>query len=59
MWRLTYRFPAGRSWISRSTCSGWREKVKKTFQYRAQVAETATCLGGLSNTEKVKVKKRK
>jgi hypothetical protein len=35
-----------------------KEKVKKTFQYRAQVAETATCLSGLSNTEKVKVKKK-
>ena len=36
-----------------------RKKVKKTFQYRAQVAETATCANGTSNTEKVKVKKRK
>jgi hypothetical protein len=36
-----------------------KRKVNKTFQYRAEVAETATCLGGLSNTEKVKVKKRK
>jgi hypothetical protein len=34
-----------------------KEKVKKTFEYRAQVAETATCAGGLSNTEKVKVKR--
>jgi hypothetical protein len=36
-----------------------RKKVKKTFQYRAQVAETATCAAGTSNTEKVKVKKTK
>jgi hypothetical protein len=36
-----------------------KEKVKKTFQYRAQVPETPTCAGGISNTEKVKVKKTK
>jgi hypothetical protein len=36
-----------------------KKKVKKTFQYRAQVPETATCAGGTSNTEKVKVKKPK
>jgi hypothetical protein len=36
-----------------------RRKVKKTFEYRAQVPETATCLGQASNTEKVKVKKPK
>jgi hypothetical protein len=36
-----------------------KEKVKKTFQYRAQVSETATCAAGISNTEKVKVKKPK
>jgi hypothetical protein len=36
-----------------------KEKVKKTFEYRAEVAETATCGAGLSNTEKVKVKKKK
>jgi hypothetical protein len=36
-----------------------KEKVKKTFQYRAQVGETATCAGQTSNTEKVKVKKKK
>jgi hypothetical protein len=35
-----------------------KKKVKKTFEYRAQVAETATCGGGLSNTEKVKVRKK-
>jgi hypothetical protein len=34
-----------------------KRKVKKTFEYRAQVAETTTCGTGLSNTEKVKVKK--
>jgi hypothetical protein len=34
-----------------------RKKVKKTFEYRAQVPETATCAGGTSNTVKVKVKK--
>jgi hypothetical protein len=34
-------------------------KVKKTFEYRAQVAENATCAGQTSNTEKVKVKKPK
>jgi hypothetical protein len=36
-----------------------KKKVKKTFEYRAQVAETATCAAGLSNAEKVKVKKPK
>jgi hypothetical protein len=36
-----------------------KEKVKKTFEYRFQVPETATCDDGLSNTEKVKVKKKK
>ena len=36
-----------------------RRKVKKTFEYRAQVAETGACLGQTSNTEKVKVKKKK
>jgi hypothetical protein len=35
------------------------EKVKKTFEYQAQVAQTATCAGHTSNTEKVKVKKRR
>jgi hypothetical protein len=35
-----------------------KEKVKKTFEYRAQVAETAICGNGLSNTEKVKAKKK-
>ena len=36
-----------------------KRKVKKTFEYRAQVAETATCGTAVSNTEKVKVKKKK
>jgi hypothetical protein len=35
-----------------------KQKVKKTFEYRAQATETATCGGGVSNTEKVKVKKK-
>jgi hypothetical protein len=34
-------------------------KVKKTFEYRAQAVETDACLGQISNTEKVKVKKKK
>jgi NHL repeat len=34
-----------------------KEKVKKTFEYRAQVSETATCGSAASNTERVKVKK--
>jgi hypothetical protein len=36
-----------------------KERVRKTSIYRAQLAETATCDDGLSNTEKVKVKKPK
>jgi hypothetical protein len=36
-----------------------KTKVKKTFEYRAQVSETATCNGQVSNTEKVKVKKKR
>jgi hypothetical protein len=36
-----------------------KKKVRKTFEYRAQVPETAKCDDGLSNTEKVKVKKDK
>jgi hypothetical protein len=36
-----------------------KRKVKKTFEYRAQVVETAACGAALSNTEKVKVKKKK
>jgi polysaccharide biosynthesis protein PslG len=34
-------------------------KVKKTSEYQAQVAESSTCDDALSNTEKVKVKKRR
>ena len=34
-----------------------KTKVKKTFEYRAQVVETGTCTAALSNSEKVKVKK--
>jgi hypothetical protein len=36
-----------------------KEKVKKTLEYRAEVVESAECQSGVSNTEKVKVKKRK
>jgi hypothetical protein len=36
-----------------------KKKVKKTFEYRAQIAETATCAAQTSNTEKVKAKKPK
>jgi hypothetical protein len=36
-----------------------KRKVKKTFEYRAQVPETDACLGQTSNTEKVKVKKKR
>jgi hypothetical protein len=36
-----------------------KKKVKKTFEYRAQVVETGTCTSALSNSEKVKVKKKK
>jgi hypothetical protein len=36
-----------------------KERLNRTFQYRAQAAETAMCAAGLSNTEKVKVKKKK
>jgi hypothetical protein len=36
-----------------------KQKVKKTFEYRAVVPETATCAGQTSNTEQVKVKKPK
>jgi hypothetical protein len=35
-----------------------KEKVKKTFEYRAAVAESTECEAAVSNTEKVKVKKR-
>jgi hypothetical protein len=36
-----------------------KKKLRKTFEFRAQVGETATCGPGTSNTEKVKVKKRR
>lgn len=36
-----------------------KEKVKKTYVYRAVVAESIVCLEGLSETEKVKVKRNK
>jgi hypothetical protein len=36
-----------------------KRKVKETFQYRAEVDPTAGCNGGVSNTEKVKVKKKR
>lgn len=35
-----------------------KEKAKKTFEYRTQVPETATCNNQVSDTEKVKVKKK-
>jgi hypothetical protein len=36
-----------------------KKKLKKTTEFRVQVPETAACDDGLSNTEKVKVKKNK
>jgi hypothetical protein len=36
-----------------------KKKVKKTFEFRAQVVETAACTPALSNSEKVRVKKRR
>lgn len=35
-----------------------KEKVKKTFTYRATVGETDACGAGVSNTDKVKAKKK-
>jgi hypothetical protein len=35
-----------------------KRRMRKTFEFRAQVPETATCEDGFSNTEKVKVKKK-
>ena len=35
-----------------------KKKVKKTFEFRAQVVETSACTAALSNSEKVKVKKK-
>jgi hypothetical protein len=36
-----------------------KQKVKKAYEFRALVPETASCLSGASETEKVKVKKKK
>jgi hypothetical protein len=36
-----------------------KKKVKKTFEFRAQVVETAACTPALSNSEKVKVKRKR
>jgi hypothetical protein len=36
-----------------------KRKVKKTFQYQVEVDPAAGCNGGISNTEKVKVKKKR
>jgi hypothetical protein len=36
-----------------------KKKVRKTFEYRAQVVETGACMAALSSSEKVKVKKKK
>jgi hypothetical protein len=36
-----------------------KHKVKKTYVYRAAVAESAACANGLSNTRKVRVRKPK
>jgi hypothetical protein len=36
-----------------------KKKLKKTLEFRARVPQTATCDDGLSNTEKVKAKKKK
>jgi hypothetical protein len=36
-----------------------RQKPKKTSEYRAEVIATAACAAGLSDTELVKVRKRK
>jgi hypothetical protein len=36
-----------------------KKKLKKTFEFRAQVVETAACGAAFSNSEKVKVRKRK
>ena len=35
-----------------------KKKVKKTFEFRAQVLESAACTAALSNSEKVKVKRK-
>jgi hypothetical protein len=36
-----------------------RYKVKRTYVYRAQVGQSAACADGVSNTEKVRAKKKK
>jgi len=36
-----------------------KAKIKKTYEYQAVVAESAECQPGVSNTEKVKVQKKK
>jgi hypothetical protein len=36
-----------------------KEKIKNTFEFRAQVVETAACGAAISNTEKVKVVKKR
>ena len=36
-----------------------KQKVKKTFEYRAQVVETAACTAAQSNSERVRVKKKR
>jgi hypothetical protein len=36
-----------------------KKKLKKTFEFRAQVVETAACTAALSNSEKVKVKNKR
>jgi len=36
-----------------------KEKVKKTFEYHAEVTESANCNAAASDTEKVKVRKKK
>ena len=36
-----------------------KKKLKKTFEFRAQVVETAACTAAQSNSEKVKVKKKR
>ena len=36
-----------------------KKKLKKTFEFRAQVLETAACTAALSDSERVKVKKKR
>jgi hypothetical protein len=35
-----------------------KEKVRKTYEYRAEVTESMECNAALSNAEKVKIKKK-